>query len=105
MAGDLNRLGFSMRPRAHNILSYSVTLLVFVAVVLLRCSTQGAQLRGNELLTLASFLWCFHFARRTAESAFVHRYSKLTVPLGDVITEYIYYWVFAAWNAYAITAP
>jgi len=105
MAGDSIDSALSMRPRAHNILSYSVTLMVFVAVALLRCSAEGAQVGGNDSLMLASFLWCFHFARRTWESAFVHRYSKPVVPVSDVITEYIYYWVFAAWNAYALTSP
>jgi very-long-chain enoyl-CoA reductase len=35
----------------------------------------------------------------------VHRYGKAAVPVGDVVTEYVYYWGFAAWNAWSLTSP
>jgi very-long-chain enoyl-CoA reductase len=100
-----------MPPRKHNVISYSVALLVFVAVIFARHRYGGdLELSLPWLLSLSTptllgaVMWCFHFARRTAESAWVHRYSKAIVPLGDVITEYVYYWGFAAWNAVSLTA-
>jgi very-long-chain enoyl-CoA reductase len=54
---------------------------------------------------LAAVLWSVHFWRRAAESAWVHRYGKAAVPVGDVVTEYVYYWGFAAWNAWSLTSP
>ena len=90
-----------MRPRTHNILSYSVTLLVFWAVSLWR--THGAGFSLNQ--SLGAALWTMHFARRTLESAFVHRYSRRRVGPGDYSTEYVYYWGFAAWIAWSLAAP
>jgi very-long-chain enoyl-CoA reductase len=79
-----------------------MALLVFVAVA-------GARFAMGEVslpftVAIASALWCAHFARRAAESAGVHRYGKPRVPLGDMLTEYVYYWGFAAWNAASLTS-
>jgi very-long-chain enoyl-CoA reductase len=89
-------------PRAHNVLSYSMALAVFAAVAIARIlSGEGTLL----VPVLAGFvLWCAHFARRAHESLFVHRYGKAKVPTGDITTEYVYYWGFAAWNAWSLTS-
>lgn len=96
-----------MPPRKHNLLSYSVALVVFVAVIFARYGQPGEDMATVPSLSLPAkvglAMWCYHFARRTAESAWVHRYGKAQVPLGDVITEYVYYWGFAAWNAVSLT--
>jgi very-long-chain enoyl-CoA reductase len=97
----------SMRPRTHNLLSYSVALLLFVVVIIARFARTGDWLSSLPSLStpalLAVLMWCFHFARRTAESAWVHRYGKPQVPLGDVLVEYLYYWGFAVWIAVSLT--
>jgi len=83
----------------HNVLSYSVTLLVFWGVL-------WARTRGQALSSTASFaaaLWTLHFVRRTLESAFVHRYSKSRIGKADSLSEYAYYWGFAAWIAWSVT--
>ena len=77
-----------MRPRVHNVLSYSVALTVFWAVLAWR-SPGLASLSSQAWLAAA--LWSAHFARRSLESAFVHRYSKPSIGAGDYLTEYIYY--------------
>jgi very-long-chain enoyl-CoA reductase len=89
-------------PRIHNVLSYSVALVVFAAVALARILSGQATLLVPVLA--GSVLWCAHFARRATESLFVHRYGKSAVPVGDVVTEYVYYWGFAAWNAWSLTS-
>jgi very-long-chain enoyl-CoA reductase len=91
-----------MPPRAHNLISYSFALLIFVAVAGVRVKFALSVL--GPAAGLAAFMWCFHFARRASESAWVHRYGKASVPLGDVITEYVYYWGFAVWNALSLTS-
>jgi very-long-chain enoyl-CoA reductase len=92
-----------MRPRLHNLISYLLALLVFAAVFAVRSALLvGA--RVTPVAWLAALLWCLHFARRASESAWVHRYGKSRVPTSDVVTEYIYYWGFAAWNAVALTS-
>jgi len=92
-----------MPPRAHNLISYSLALLVFVAVFGVRALASTAPLA--PVAPLAALLWCAHFARRASESAWVHRYGKASVPTSDVVTEYVYYWGFAAWNAVSLTSP
>lgn len=90
-----------MAPRAHNILSYTMAFVVFAAVFAVRAA------RADGVTTVAlvgALLWSIHFWRRAAESAWVHRYTKPLVPLGDVVTEYVYYWGFAAWNAWSLTS-
>lgn len=95
-----------MPPRAHNLLSYGMALLVFVGVAAFRAARAGAAPALGELAAgLGMLMWCVHFARRWAESAWVHRYAKRTVPVGDVLTEYVYYWGFAAWNAWSLLSP
>lgn len=91
-----------MKPRAHNLISYAMALVVFVVVLVLRGGTDLGSL--VPAAAVASVMWCLHFARRAAESAWVHRYAKARVPTTDVIVEYVYYWGFAAWNAHALTA-
>ena len=89
-----------MPPRIHNIVSYSGALLVFLGVLTWRARGLGVSVTAG----LACALWCVHFVRRTLESAFVHRYSKPSIGPGDYLTEYVYYWGFAAWIAWSVTA-
>jgi very-long-chain enoyl-CoA reductase len=89
-----------MPPRVHNVVSYSGALLVFWGVLCWRASTLGLSFTAG----LALALWSLHFVRRTLESAFVHRYSKPSIGAGDYLTEYVYYWGFGTWIAWAVTA-
>jgi very-long-chain enoyl-CoA reductase len=91
-----------MRPRLHNLISYSLALLVFSAVVGWRVASGKLHHALPLAASLGIAMWCVHFARRAGEAAFVHRYGKQQVPLGDVVTEYVYYWGFAAWNAFSL---
>ena len=98
---------FAMAPRKHNLISYSVALLVFVSVIVVRFRNTGDGMSSLPSLSMPAKLgvvmWCYHFARRTAEAAWVHRYGKARVPLGDVLIEYLYYWGFAALIAGSLT--
>ncbi|HVY30237.1 MAG TPA: hypothetical protein VHB79_26955 [Polyangiaceae bacterium] len=90
-----------MAPRAHNILSYTMAFAVFAALFAARAWNAAGL---SPVAVFAAALWSAHFLRRAAEAAWVHRYGKATVPIGDVITEYVYYWGFAAWNAWSLTS-
>ena len=89
-----------MRPRLHNVVSYGVTLLVFLGVLLWRERAASWSLSAE----LSAALWSAHFLRRSLESAFVHRYSKPRVGPSDYLTEYLYYWCFGAWIAWSLSA-
>jgi very-long-chain enoyl-CoA reductase len=84
----------ALPARAHNTLSYGVAALV------LPLCLQWSQ---PETFWIAG-AWIFHFARRTAEALFVHRYSGRPVPPGDYLVEYLYYWGFAYWIARGLNA-
>jgi very-long-chain enoyl-CoA reductase len=91
----------SLSPRLHNVVSYGVAFFVMPAAAF-------ANDRSSSWLPIA--MWCFHFARRTAEAAWVHRYSKKRLPWTDILFEYVYYWAFAMWigatlPAVIITSP
>ena len=88
-----------MRPRVHNVVSYGGALLVFWGVFAWRLSG----LAVSSTAVLAAALWSAHFVRRTLESAFLHRYSKPSIGPSDYLTEYVYYWGFGAWIAWAVT--
>ena len=90
-----------MRPRTHNVVSYSFALLFFWGVLLWR--EQAARWPLSAVLGAA--LWSAHFLRRTLESGFVHRYTKPRVGTADYLTEYLYYWGFGAWIAWSLSAP
>lgn len=92
-----------MRPRVHNLISYTFALVAFAVVFAARSVFAGGA-APTPVALLAALLWCAHFARRAAESAWLHRYGKASVPAGDVVTEYLYYWGFAAWNAVSLTS-
>jgi len=89
-----------VKPRVHNLVSYSGALLVFWAVLGFRARGLGVSVTAS----LAAALWSLHFVRRAWESAFVHRYSKPSLGIGDWLTEYVYYWGFGAWIAWSVTA-
>lgn len=89
-----------MRPRVHNLVSYTGALLVFWGVIGWRAQTLG----GSFSAGLATALWSVHFVRRSWESAFIHRYSKPSIGPADYLTEYAYYWGFGAWIAWSVTA-
>lgn len=95
-----------MRPRTHNLVSYGVALVLFLAVVFTRYRAGSEPLTPESPIPalLGVLMWSFHFARRTAESAWVHRYGKPRVPWGDIVVEYFYYWGFATWIALSLTS-
>ena len=97
---------FGLSPRVHNVVSYGGAVAVFLGAVLLQKEARRcpafADTREAELLwpcELAAVCWVLHFVRRTAEAAYLHRFSQPTVPWDDTATEYLYYWGFAYWIA------
>jgi very-long-chain enoyl-CoA reductase len=90
-----------VRPRVHNVVSYSLALLVFWGVLLFRTRTEPL----SATASLGACLWTAHFVRRTLESALVHRYAKPRVGAADYLSEYAYYWGFGGWIAWSLTAP
>ena len=59
----------------------------------------------NTTQTLAMAYWCFHYAKRIAETFTVHNFSHGTMPLFNLVKNCGYYWSFAAYVAYFINHP
>ena len=86
-------------PKIHNLVSYTVALWVLPGLGLV----WGGE--WSAVRQLATLMWVLHFARRCWEVLCVHVYSKREVPLQDCLGEYAYYWLFAAWIAFDLSAP
>ena len=98
----------SLPPRTHLIISYGVALLIFPVGVIWRTDPQGS-IMGTGWFPLPTLLpislWVFHFLRRTAESAWLHRFGRDDIPLSDAVTVYLYYWGFALWISFSVSGP
>lgn len=55
--------------------------------------------------TLATAYWCFHYAKRIAETFFVHKFSHATMPVFNLFKNCCYYWTFAFYVAYFVNHP
>ncbi|KAI7809854.1 trans-2, partial [Triplophysa rosa] len=51
--------------------------------------------------------WChtLHYIKKLVETIFIHRFSDGTLPLRTIMQICLYYWGFAAWQAYYINHP
>jgi very-long-chain enoyl-CoA reductase len=81
-----------LSPRLHNFVSYAGAALCFLSF------SKHPTVFGSTACTL----WVLHFARRCLETVFLFKFSSKVVPLADSVTEFIYYWAFAAWISTSI---
>ena len=94
-----------------NVASYSGAAFLFLAAltffgrspiaVATNISVDAPHAAGSGL---ACALWVLHFARRAVESAFLekHVHCSKTVPVAESLSEFAYYWLFAAWTAHSL---
>ncbi len=59
----------------------------------------------NGIAQLAVYCWMAHFAKRELETAFVHKFSNPTMPLGNLFKNCTYYWSFGAVIGYPLCHP
>ncbi|XP_063263600.1 very-long-chain enoyl-CoA reductase isoform X2 [Prinia subflava] len=59
----------------------------------------------HPVVNLACICHSFHYIKRLIETVFVHRFSRGTMPLRNIVKNCLYYWGFAAWLAYYINHP
>uniref|UniRef100_A0A8C3DST7 3-oxo-5-alpha-steroid 4-dehydrogenase C-terminal domain-containing protein n=1 Tax=Corvus moneduloides TaxID=1196302 RepID=A0A8C3DST7_CORMO len=51
----------------------------------------------HPVVNLACICHSFHYIKRLIETVFVHRFSRGTMPLRNIVKNCLYYWGFAAW--------
>lgn len=61
----------------------------------------------NFYMKAATYMWVFHFAKRSFEAVFVHTYSQTTLPIFSLLDNScfkncIYYWTFAVLISYFV---
>lgn len=60
---------------------------------------------SHSVVKLACVCHTLHYFKRVVETIFVHRFSHGTMPLETIMKNCLYYWGFAAWQAYFINHP
>jgi very-long-chain enoyl-CoA reductase len=79
-------------------IEYAGPLLVYPLVYMFMSPVQWVQ-------HVACLCWIVHYAKREFETAFVHTFSKGTMPFFNVFKNSFYYWGFAAFVAYFVNHP
>ena len=59
----------------------------------------------HPVQAMALAYWTFHYAKRLAETFFVHKFSHGTMPLTNLFKNCAYYWGFAAYVSYFVNHP
>jgi very-long-chain enoyl-CoA reductase len=59
----------------------------------------------SDVAKMAVYCWVAHFAKREFETAFVHKFSRPTMPLSNLFKNCTYYWTFGAVIGYPLCHP
>eukprot|EP00605_Chrysophyceae_sp_TOSAG23-4_P000071 GSChrysophyteH1.ASY1.ANO1.73.1 assembled CDS len=59
----------------------------------------------NGVASLSFWCWMGHFAKREFETAFVHKFSRPTMPLSNLFKNCTYYWSFGLVIGYFLCSP
>lgn len=49
--------------------------------------------------------WCGHFLKREFETFFIHKFSRVTMPLSNLFKNCTYYWLFAIFVGHPLCSP
>jgi very-long-chain enoyl-CoA reductase len=82
--------------------------MVFVGLYYMRPSLiygKDASADYNWVALLGVACWMLHFLKREFETIFVHKFSRPTMPLGNLFKNCMYYWSFGAVIGYPLCNP
>jgi very-long-chain enoyl-CoA reductase len=82
--------------------------MVFVGLYYMRPSLiygKDASSQYNWVALLGVACWMLHFLKREFETIFVHKFSRPTMPLGNLFKNCMYYWSFGAVIGYPLCNP
>ncbi|XP_003385897.1 PREDICTED: very-long-chain enoyl-CoA reductase-like [Amphimedon queenslandica] len=87
---------------------YSGPLFVYLLFYLRPSIIYGPEANDKPMditAHVAAGCWTFHYAKRIAETLFVHRFSHSTMPIRNLFKNCGYYWSFAAFVSYFVNHP
>jgi very-long-chain enoyl-CoA reductase len=82
--------------------------MVFVGLYYMRPAIiygKAASSEYNWVALLGVACWMLHFLKREFETLFVHKFSRPTMPLGNLFKNCMYYWAFGAVIGYPLCSP
>jgi len=106
----LKDLGPQVSYQAVFLAEYAAPLALYLAVYAYRFLLPGAPAAASLTQKLAAGYWTLHFAKRLLETLLVHRFSRATMPVHNLLRNVAYYGlcgVFVSWfvNHPLYTAP
>lgn len=64
-----------------------------------------ANVEMNSVALTCIYCWMAHFLKREFETAFVHKFSRPTMPLSNLFKNCTYYWLFGAFIGHPLCSP
>eukprot|EP00116_Pleurobrachia_bachei_P012050 sb/3472312/ len=58
-----------------------------------------------SFFSIACAMYVGHYVKRVLETIFIHRFSKATMPIGNLFKNCSYYWGFSAFISYFVNHP
>lgn len=105
---ELKDLGPQFSYRGVFVVEYLGPILIMLAYALRPAFLYGegaASKPFGTVQTAAIALWIAHFVKRELETFFVHKFSRATMPLGNLFKNSMYYWGFALAVGFPLCHP
>jgi len=84
---------------------YIGPIFTYLIFYLARGPIYGATQPTTQIQNIACAMYVGHYVKRVLETIFIHRFSKATMPIGNLFKNCSYYWGFSAFISYFVNHP